>query len=300
MSWERFLGGDDSPRRVGAIRVPESDTGFNAGVELIVRLPLSLVLLATTVLLTTITYVAMTVAMIVILPVRFLAGFFSERGRKASADGQEEGKEPVNGVRNFFVALIKVFPTIVLWPVLAVFTSVPALIVSTFMYVSSIVKSVVEFMTCAFTFGDPTKVPSAGRASYDNYVAVSGIRAATDLAVRFFDDSGPHAGVTTHWSEVKSAVTDHGIDIMKSMLGGGIADLGTAAAAHQQRAVPTAKGLDEDVRAHWSMVGGAGGSGGAAAVPGVNLSNVDVQLVGDAAAREGVDVGSPSTVYVSP
>ncbi|MFV9870550.1 MAG: hypothetical protein AB8U69_02380 [Anaplasma ovis] len=223
MSWEQFLSGGDSPRRAVVLQVPESDSGLGAGVELILRLPLSLVLLATTVLLTTITYVAMTIAMIVVLPVRFLAGFFSKRGRQASAGGEEEGREPVNGVRNFFMSLVKVVPVIVLWPVIALFTAVPALIVSTFVYVSSVVKSCVEYLTCAITFGDPTKVGYLGRALYDNYVSTSGIRAATDLAVSFFDESGPHAGVTHHWNEMKSAVTGHPMDIMKSMLGGGLA-----------------------------------------------------------------------------
>lgn len=223
MSWEQFLSGGDSPRRAVVLQAPESDSGPGAGVELILRLPLSLVLLATTVLLTTITYVAMTIAMIVVLPVRFLAGFFSKRGRQASAGGEEEGREPVNGVRNFFMSLIKVVPVIVLWPVIALFTAVPALMVSTFMYVSSVVKSCVEYLTCAITFGDPTKVGYLGRALYDNYVSTSGIRAATDLAVSFFDESGPHAGVTHHWNEMKSAVTGHPMDIMKSMLGGGLA-----------------------------------------------------------------------------
>ncbi|WP_010267284.1 hypothetical protein, partial [Anaplasma marginale] len=224
MSWEQFLSGDDSPRRDVVLQVPEDGgSGIGSRVELILRLPLSLVLLATTLLLTTVTYVAMTVAMIVVLPVRFLAGFFSKRGRQASAGEEEEGREPVNGVRNFFTSLVKLVPVIFLWPVIAIFTSVPAMIVSTFMYVSSIVKSCVEYLTCAVTFGDPTKVGYLGRALYDNYVNASGIRAATDLAVGFFDESGPHAGATNPWNEVKSAVVDQPMDIMKSMLGGGLA-----------------------------------------------------------------------------
>ncbi|KAA8473059.1 hypothetical protein F0Q53_03695 [Anaplasma marginale] len=224
MSWEQFLSGDDSPRRDVVLQVPEGGgSGIGSRVELILRLPLSLVLLATTLLLTTVTYVAMTVAMIVVLPVRFLAGFFSKRGRQASAGEEEEDREPVNGVRNFFTSLVKLVPVIVLWPVIAIFTSVPAMIVSTFMYVSSIVKSCVEYLTCAVTFGDPTKVGYLGRALYDSYVNASGIRAATDLAVGFFDESGPHAGATNSWNEVKSAVVDQPMDIMKSMLGGGLA-----------------------------------------------------------------------------
>ena len=229
MSWERFLSGGDSPPRAVVRQAPEIGSGLGAGVELILRPPLSLVLLATTVFLTTITYVAMTIAMVIVLPVRFLAGFFSKRGRQASASGEGEGREPVNGVRNFFVSLVKVVPVIVLWPVIALFTAVPALVVSTFMYVSSVVKSCVEYITCAITFGDPTKVGCSGRALYDSYIGASGIRAATDLAVAFFDESGPHAGVTHHWNEVKSAVAGHPMDIMKSMLGGGLAEVSSGA-----------------------------------------------------------------------
>ncbi|WP_262997771.1 hypothetical protein [Anaplasma capra] len=217
---EKLAGGDSSRRDLA--RLVGGTAGLNEGVSLLLRLPLSLALLATTLLLTTVTYVAVTLSMVITLPIRFLGGFFSKRGWQMFSGDAEGDKEPVNGVQNFSVSLLKVIPTVVLWPILAIFTSIPTLLLSTLAYIWSVCKSVVGFLYCAFTFSDPVRaLQSEGRPEYFDYADTSGLRASADLASGFFDENGPHVGVSHPWSEVKSAFVGDDLDILKSMVGGG-------------------------------------------------------------------------------